>query len=141
MEYRILWETAAVTDHDLTVSLSTAAEGEVRDSAARDEDSLSRREWAQFFLEIAAKPVAGLPYSIFERWRSVGLQDEVITVEQVSDRLVDLVRAHLDAVVQRSNAEYSQYKKQQEREVAQRTDRARDAGVRDRGLTDRFRQS
>lgn len=132
MEFSIKWETAAVSRRTLTVSLSDAPSGQPAPT--------SITEWGSLFNHIASHQIPGVSYSMSHSWGSIQLAQGVIRVREVSEQVVERLKAHLDAAVERTNEEYEQLRQRKEREEAERREQARQLAEQDRDLTERFRQ-
>src|SRR5437016_86997 len=104
-QYKIDWTTAAVSNGTLTVSLSPPPGGQPAPTP--------QTRWGSFFNQIASQPIPGVPYSMSRGWGSVSISEGRITVREVSDQVVELVKTHLDAAVERATEEYERYLQEQ----------------------------
>ena len=117
MNQQIQWDTASVQDGTLSVSLSIPPAGESTTGGGWT-------AWARIFGQLAPTVIPGVSYSPANPWGRIDLLSEhgAITVSDVNKQSVDMVKAHLDAVVRNTNEEYGRQIQEQEREVARRSE-------------------
>jgi len=138
MEYKIDWSSASVRNDELTVSL--VGKDPSTETPSVEWESVFRNDWGRIFAQIAAQPIPGVEYSTADSWGAIRINWATITVEHVPDNLVERIKAHLEAAVERTNEEYARHRQQQDREAAQKAGTDREAAERDQKLTDRFRE-
>jgi len=129
MKYEIQWDAASVNNERLSVPVSV-------DTPA----TLPR--WHEIFNQIVREELPGVPYSLADTWgHAVMNPHAVITVEDVSDRVVQPLRAHLEAAVSRTTEAYEEEQRELARQEKQSQAQAEEDAERDQKLTDLFRQS
>jgi hypothetical protein len=133
MKHKIDWSSAKVSGGDLTVSLTE------RRTQHSNVGMWSR--WEEIFNRLMADGIMpGIEYSPSLMWGRPRVTNGVIVVDQVPDRALDSLHAHLTAAVVATNEEFEKEEARRVRQLAEHRQAQLEAAAQDQVLTDRFRQ-